>query len=370
MKKVLHLIGHLKSGGAETLVKDYALNLDKNKFEVVIVTVEHHYDTIYEKILLENDIKIIFLGDITPVNDQRNVLQRGLDKLKRILYFNKIIKAEKPDIIHTHLATNDYISLIDTSEIKLYHTIHSEVSVAFRKEKKIHKLMTSFCINYRNMTLITINKKMYKDAITLFNTDNCIVLNNGIDIGRFNSIDNSLVNIKNDFNIPSNDFVIGHVGRFEEVKNHKFLINVFKRILEIQKRSILVLIGDGNKRDEIREMVYSYGIEDKVLFIGTTNRIPELMKTMDVFVFPSKHEGFGLVLIEAQAANVKCVISDTIPDEVEQTNLITSLNLSAPIDDWCNEILKPKPKNVIDHGLQKFDIKYIVKELERIYLTD
>ena len=66
MKKIVHLIGHLKSGGAETLVKDYALHLDKGKFEVIIVTIEHHYDTIYEKILKENNIKIIFLGDITP----------------------------------------------------------------------------------------------------------------------------------------------------------------------------------------------------------------------------------------------------------------------------------------------------------------
>lgn len=370
MKKVLHLIGHLKPGGAETLVKDYALHLDKNKFKVIIVTIERHYNTVYEKILMENNIKLIFLGDITPNSHTKTTVQRGLDKLKRLSLLKEVIKNEKPDIIHTHLVTNDYISFINTSKIKLYHTIHSEVSVAFRKENFFHKFITAFCIKYKNMTLITINKKMYKDAINLFKTDNCIILHNGVNIEKFKYTENSMTKIKKDFNIPADNFIVGHVGRFEEVKNHKFLIKIFRKIQKIQPNSILILIGDGNKQDEIKEMVHTYGLEENILFIGTTNRIPELMKIMDTFVLPSKYEGFGLVLIEAQAANIKCVISDTIPKEVEQTNLITSLSLDARIDDWCEEIMKPKPEAIVDYGLGRFDIKYIVKELEQIYLSN
>lgn len=369
MKKILYLIGHLKPGGAETLVKDYALNLDKNKFEVIIITVEQSYNSTYEQILLENNIRIYFLGDCTKNSKKKDMVSRGLDKLKRIMFFKKIVRNEKPDIIHTHLATNEYVSFINTSEIKLYHTIHSEVSVAFREEEKIRRLATSYCVNKKKMTLITINRKMYEDASQLFNTDNCITLHNGIDLERFKSVTEDVLGLKEKYNIPPNSFIIGHVGRFEEVKNHLFLIEIFKKILEEKSNSILLLVGNGRMKDKVKQKVLNYNLEENVIFIETSNKIEELMKVMDVFVFPSKHEGFGLVLLEAQATNIKCVASDTIPQVVNQTNLISFLSLSSEVSEWRDEILKPRPKEVFDYGLQSFDIKQIIKKLENIYLS-
>jgi len=134
------------------------------------------------------------------------------------------------------------------------------------------------------------------------------------------------------------EFVIGHVGRFAFQKNHDFLIEVFKEIVKINDNVKLLLIGIGELEDTIKDKVNNLGLKDKVIFTGKREDINCLMQAMDLFAFPSRFEGFGIVLIEAQAAGLKCIVSEEIPPIAFLTENIEALSFDVFL--WRDKILK------------------------------
>lgn len=370
--KVMHLLPHLKMGGAETLVTDYALNIDKDKFDFVVVTVGGTTNSFNEKKLKDANIKVIHLGDEIKFVQGDSFYRRARKKIQRYRLFLKYIKIESPDIIHTHLATNEYIMPLNTKRLKirLFHTLHSEVEVLFGEENKIYKKTTSYCVKKKNMKLIALHDRMRNEAETLFATDRCFVLNNGINMSRFKDVKVDKVAKREEMGLDEDSFILGHVGRFAASKNHTFLIDVFQKVKSECPNAHLLLIGVGELEDQIREQVEELGIQGSVSFLGNRSDIPELMNIMDVFVFPSLYEGFGNVLIEAQAVGVKCVVSNTIPREVFVTNNIVALGLDESIEKWCECIVKDKPKRKNSIGLENYDIKEVTRELELHYLNE
>lgn len=122
--------------------------------------------------------------------------------------------------------------------------------------------------------------------------------------------------------------VIGHVGRFEPVKNHKFLIDAFSTLHEKIPDSKLWLVGRGSLEDDIRAQVHGLGLDDAVDFIGLTGKVNEYLAGMDVFAFPSFFEGFGNAVIEAQCSGLPCIASDRVPDEAIITDRASRLEIA------------------------------------------
>lgn len=163
-------------------------------------------------------------------------------------------------------------------------------------------------------------------------------------------------------------FVVGHVGRFNIQKNHKFLISVFKEIYSINKNARLLLIGKGELETEVKKQVNDYGLEGVVNFMGIRKNIPQLLMAMDVFIFPSLFEGMPNTVIEAQATGLPCIISDNITSEVQIVNLVKVLKLSDGVHCWSKEILKFKDyihKDTIEIVKNKgYDIKDVVRSFQ------
>lgn len=134
-------------------------------------------------------------------------------------------------------------------------------------------------------------------------------------------------------------FVVGHVGRFEEQKNHLFLIEVFQKVAEARKDAVLLLIGDGEVQEKARQKVKDCHLEEKVRFLGIRKDVDRLWKAMDVFVFPSLFEGLPIVALEAQASGVYSVMADTITREVKLTDHVEFLSLEAAKEKWRDCIL-------------------------------
>lgn len=143
----------------------------------------------------------------------------------------------------------------------------------------------------------------------------------------------------------SNEFVVGHVGRFQEVKNHKFLIDVFCELLHMRPESILVLVGCGSLLDEIQQLAKQRGISDQVRFLGNRCDVNELYQAMDVFVLPSFFEGIPVVGIEAQFSGLPCVFSDTIANEVSFSPKCSFLSVKLPAKAWCEQIINVYEEN-------------------------
>ena len=168
--------------------------------------------------------------------------------------------------------------------------------------------------------------------------------------------------------------IIGHVGRFNEQKNHFFLIKIFNEILKSNKEYHLVLIGDGNLKELIEKETVKLDIKNNVHFLGLQENIPFLLQAFDLFLFPSLYEGLPVTLVEAQASGIKVITSSTVTKEVAITELITFVDLSKSEKEWAKIVLDSevtKKKNtfqlIVDNN---YDIFENAKKLQNFYLNN
>lgn len=178
--------------------------------------------------------------------------------------------------------------------------------------------------------------------------------------------------LRNSMNIE-NDFVIGTIARFNQQKNHIFLIDIFAEIVKLKPSSKLILIGDGELKDVIDKKIEKNDLGKYVIFMGIKQNINELLNMMDAFVLPSLYEGLGIVYIEAQANGLPCYASaHVVPEAAKVTNLIQYIELNNNPKEWALSILEGKRRDdindILDIRNQGFDMTYEVHRLEQIYL--
>lgn len=132
--------------------------------------------------------------------------------------------------------------------------------------------------------------------------------------------------------------VVGHIGRTDiSQKNHPFLIEIFAAFYKQNPNSILMLIG-AQPTESLLQLCDTFGITHAVHFLGVRKDIPDLFQTMDVFLFPSIQEGLPVSVIEAQAAGVPVLMSDTITKEVMVTGEVQTLSLSDSAAHWAQKL--------------------------------
>jgi glycosyltransferase involved in cell wall biosynthesis len=173
----------------------------------------------------------------------------------------------------------------------------------------------------------------------VINSSKVRIINNSIDVQKFTFNEQTRHECRNELGL-TDKFVVGHVGRFSKEKGHAFLVDAFIEVYNRQKNSVLLLVGDGPLQNEVETKANNLGISDSVVFLGTRNDIPRILMAMDLFVFPSSYESFGIALIEAQAAGLKVLASDTIPRETQATDLLEYLSLKSGVSEWAKIILK------------------------------
>lgn len=167
-------------------------------------------------------------------------------------------------------------------------------------------------------------------------------------------------------------FIVGHVGRFVEAKNHRFLLEIFKEIVERKPNALLLLVGDGPLFEQIQERALALGIEQSVRFLGARSDVPQLLQAMDVFLFPSKFEGLGIVAIEAQAAGLACFASTSVPQDIGITDLVQFIGLDVEPKRWATSILESdlrRREEDTREALQKagYDITQSTEQLYEFY---
>ncbi|AHV98592.1 glycosyltransferase EpsF2 [Paenibacillus sabinae T27] len=169
-------------------------------------------------------------------------------------------------------------------------------------------------------------------------TGDFYIINNSIEAEKFIFNESVRMLIRKELQIEDK-FVIGHVGRFDEQKNHYGLIEIFKEVHDQKFNSVLLLVGNGKLKSQIEEKVNKLGLKDSVIFTGARSDVSELMQAMDIFVFPSLREGLGIVVIEAAASGLHCIVSDSIPKEAYVTSQIESVPLKDNAFIWAGKIL-------------------------------
>ena len=245
-------------------------------------------------------------------------------------------------------------------------------------KSKLKNLINKFC---------KIIMPLYVDAYFTCSTEAaqymfpaCVVKNekycyihNGIDTKKFAYNETIRQRLRKE-NGLENKVVFANVGRFFKQKNHEFLIEIFANIAKKRDDAVLLLVGEGEMQDFIKEKVNKMGLKEKVIFWGASNRINELMQMMDVMLMPSLHEGLPVVGIEAQVSGLLCVFLDGLTKEVDITHESIFLPLNQGPDYWANTIMmrlnenRERNNNEIIAKKMGYDIEDVARSLTNEYI--
>ena len=392
--KVIEFIQSMGDGGAETLVKDYALLMDKERFDVTVVVLHDIRDSANYRFLMENGIPVIALSsqedplkklwrklfpvsemDMPTEEDPTKGVQevRGtfgkLKSLARNLYFGSkflaIVKKTGATVVHAHLEVLEILQAVSgqLKGIRLLHTCHNPPAAIYTGAEQP---AAEYLIRKNEMQIVALHEKMAEELNDRFGVDNTAVIRNGIMLERFTSPGVTKGEKRKEIGIPQNAFVVGHVGRFFEQKNHPFLVEVFREIMHRQDNAFLLMVGAGST-EETENKLKEYGLSDRYLILSHRQDIPELLAAMDVFVFPSIFEGFGIALLEAQAAGLRCVASDHCPEEVFRRENCIAMLLEDPRA-WAEAALNSDLKREPIRSLSDYDMNREIRRLEKLYL--
>lgn len=365
--RVIEFIRDLSDGGAETLVKDYVKLIDKDKFELYVLTIRNFTNTAVYKQIQELGIEII------PVYPKWNLLIKLFNKLFGKQYIDyklrNIITQIKPNCIHAHLYTLDYLFRISSSlhDIKLFYTCHSIPERYFGELYEKQTKAAEYLIQEKGMRMIALHDNMRDELNQMFGVNNTITIKNGIDLNRYRNDLDKKEEIRESLGIPKQAFVVGNVGRFIEIKNHAFLLDVFRKIKDLNDHAILLLVGDGELKESILNKIRSLNLNDSVMILSHRTDVPRLMRAMDVFIFPSKIEGFGIVAIEAQAAGLRCLISDTVPTSTYISKFAIPLSLDQSSVEWATIALNSDIFSDYSDMIEEYDMNKEIKKLEKLY---
>ena len=362
-------------GGAESIVRDYALNLDKSKFRVIVVTLSPLIKNSGNcKLLIDNNVEIIPLYTNNIVYDswiKNKIWNRFYDKDYVTQKLKSIIEEYHVTVIHAHLRVLNYLKSASKviEGIKLYYTIHSEIDKALSPTRYTNpKQELAYLIKNNGLRVITLHDLMRQEINQMYGIDNSVVVHNGIDLLRFSKIDKfKISSIRKALGIPNGSFVMGHIGRFAPAKNHLYLVDIFSALIKLKPKSHLLLVGDGPLLPEVKAKLTSLGLINSTTILSNRSDIPELLNIMDVFVFPSKWEGLPVSVVEAQAVGLKCFISDKVTKECFFSENAIPLSIDSAPEVWANTICS----NNLDGGhkgnIKDFDIKKVYSYLEELY---
>lgn len=351
--KVCHFVNGLLDGGVEKVLLNYFSHMDNiNDYELHIISQSNNYDSCMDKFLS--------LGFTI-----HNVTRKKDNLFKNLSDINRILKSEEFDIVHCHMTTTNFVPLIlaklNKVKVRISHSHLNSTNISF--SGKIYRFLTKLSSQYKFACGIGAAEYLYGSS------KNVYIMNNAIDINKFKFSLKNRNKIRNILKLNDDDIVIGHVGRFVEQKNHKFIIEAFNKLLKINNKYKLVLIGTGENEDYIKELVASYNLNDNVYFLESRNDVCDLYSVFDIFVLPSLYEGLPVVGVEAQTSGLKCFVSDTIHREIKVTNNIFFLPLD--IDVWVDEIKKIKKydrndmcDDILNGG---FDIVTEANNLDKVY---
>lgn len=363
--RVLNLFTIMNRGGAETMVMNYYRNIDRTKVQFDFM-VHRQERGAYDDEIEALGGKIYRMPSIRPwsANSYRKVI--------REFY----AKHTEYRIIHSHMSELGYYDFIEAKKagvpVRICHAhnrpygINLKSPVRWYYKTKMRPYITHMFMCGEESGEWLFGKK---------NKDRFIQLNNAINAEKY--IFNSEIRkkVRDNLKLSDDQFVIGHIGRFNTQKNHKFIIDIFDEVHKRNADAVLLLVGDDSSKlgQEVHDKVNNLGLSDSVIFTGVRSDVADLLQAMDVFLFPSLFEGLSVASIEAQSSGLPVIISDKVPIECKKTDLVEVMPLSASASLWAEKVLDSLNTKRINTFEQikdaGFDIKENAKWLQEFYIN-
>lgn len=360
--QVLDKISH--NSGVSAVVMNYCRHMSDENIQIDFLLYEEPEQQ-WTELLKKKDIHIYVSGKPSA---------RGIVTYKKNVEQFFCLHAGEYDIVHLHIPNAAFIVLKCAKKCNIpVRIMHSHNA---RGADGIVKKVRNFVLNkwgllYANQYFSCgIEAAKYLFGKMKVDTNEVVIIHNAIELEKYKFDLKRREEIRKELGLKE-EILLGHVGRFEEQKNHQGLLKIFRKLIDQNDNYRLVLLGDGPLREQIQREIISDGLEDKVYFKGIVNNVHEYLSAMDMFLLPSLYEGVPLVGVEAQAAGLPCLISNRVSSEIKLTDRVEFLDINES-DAWCENIQKMKKhqwdrNNLEKNNLEQFDIKKQAIRLERLY---
>lgn len=364
--KILHVIGGMVRGGAENWLMSLLQNCDKSKLQMDICV------TTTEKQIQDDDV----------LNLGCNLYSCPLhSKTKFEKSFKKLLIEKQYDVVHSHLWL--FSGVIMKIACKCNVPVRITYSHTAKKNPpNISRFLYKIYMQHLISKYATHKLGCSSEAMPeVFGKNwekqrNCKVLYCSINIEKYKP--DALEMNKAYWGLKNDDIIVGHIGDFREAKNHTFFLDVAKELIKIRPEIKFYFAGaDGGLQAQVEHKIQSLNLERSIIIGGIRSDVPELMKYLfDALLFPSAYEGMPLVLIEAFAAGLRTVCSDTITPEATDIypEAFTRLSLGLTAADWATAVLDAVKKGKLTRQLSydivkqsHFSTEYSVKKLMSIY---
>ncbi len=358
--RVAQIMGKMANGGVEAVVMNYYRHIDRAQVQFDFIVDADSPCPQEEEILSLG-------GRVLRVAPYQNIFANMRD-LKRIFQENRY------PIVHAELTTMSVFSLAVAKAcgvpVRICHA-HNTACKGLSKRNFVKQLLRPFskvfathdfaCSEYAG-------KWLFGERST--HSDRYRVVYNAIDTAKFRFDETVRTEVRRELDIE-NRLVVGHIGRFVHQKNHDFLIDVFYEVHRQQPDSVLLLVGEGELQESVKQKVHDRHLDSSVKFLGVRSDVHRLYQAFDVFLLPSRFEGLPVVGVEAQAAGLPCVFSDAVTKEVKFTDRLTFVGLEAGEAVWAERVLEAAN---LDRAAElqmrpDFDITLQAKELCAFYTS-
>lgn len=373
--KILQVFTIMNRGGAESMIMNYYRNIDRDKIQFDFL-VHRKGKAAFDDEIESLGGKIYRMDPINPFFPRE--------------YYNRLRAFFKEHteytIVHSHLNTFSCFPLKIAKEFKIPCRItHAHTAFENIKLRNFIPSKENLSETVKKLIKFRLRKKVSTYATHRFScgdkagqwlfgkNNDFYTMNNAIDTKMFVYNQDIDKKYRKELNLEDK-IVIGHVGRLNNAKNHSYLLRIFANVLEERSDCILVLVGVGELQQSIEQEIDDLGIQDRVKMLGLRSDISELLQMMDVFVFPSFYEGLPVTLIEAQAAGLKILASDTITQEVKLTDDIEFISIKKPTSFWVNKIFSAlsyeKQDNSDKISEAGYDIVSNTEKIQSFYLNN
>ncbi len=352
--KILYIGMSPNFGGIERFLINVCKNIDSNRFEISFLIVKGNR-VCFQDELEKMGIKFF---EVTP---------RKQNYVKFLKDLKEVFMKHSFDYIHFNLVNlkcpERILMAKKYSKAKIIIHSHNALLKNFEVTHYIGKSLTRHVACIR----LACGEEAGK---FLFGNKKFTIMNNGMDLQKFKFNQENRNKIRNEIGVQENETVIGLIAKFEEQKNHHFLIEVFKEYQKLNQNSKLVLVGEGSLKESMEKKVEDLKLNHKVLFLGRRDDTEKIYSAMDIFVMPSWFEGFSIALVEAQVNGLKIYTSMNVAEESNLTGNVEFLSLDDESKNWAKTIYEGnyvRDEKAIEKIPNQFSIEETVRVLSKIY---
>ncbi len=347
--KILMVLGNTRRGGTQAFIMNVLRNINRERFQIDFA--------------INNEFEGGWGPDMRALGSEIFIMPvfKVYNWLSFQRWWNEFLSTHQYDIVHGH-STNSagvYLKVAKKYGCKTIAHIHStgfRGNIVERITKRYFSKLTKKQADYWFACSGNAAHLLYGDDYKSY--PHYYEMPNAIDVKRFEFDENVRKQLRAELGVHDDEFLCGHAGTFSVPKNHTFLLDVFSEICKFNNSARLLLIGEGWLKNAMEQKAKDLGVYERIIFRQNLPNVNEYLMAMDLFIFPSLFEGFGMVSLEAQATGLNVIQSDAVPKDTHLTECVKSLPLTEAPSVWAENALAMPQKDRKAINKKIFNTKY------------